>query len=90
MQRYLVPSQCIDFEDASVRALAMSLEHHASSELELVRKCFELVRDEIRHTSDFRLNLEAIRGAILRVSRRLRAVFEANALVDAPLSRLTS
>ena len=56
MQRYLVPSKYIDFEDAGVRALAMSLERHASSELELVRKCFELVRDEIRHTSDFRLN----------------------------------
>ncbi len=56
MKRYLNPSKYIDFEDAEVLAVAAGIARRASSELELVRQCFEFVRDEIRHSSDFKLN----------------------------------
>lgn len=56
MQRYLSPSKYIDFEDPQVSALARSLARNATSEEVLIRVCFEFVRDEIRHSSDFKLN----------------------------------
>lgn len=56
MHRYLAPSKYIDFDSPEVRALAASLAARANSEHELVRAAFEFVRDEIRHSSDFKLN----------------------------------
>lgn len=59
MRAYLVASPYIDFEHPLVatqaRALAQGLEG-ASSTLTLVQRCFEFVRDEIRHSGDFKLN----------------------------------
>lgn len=56
MHRYLAPSKYIDFDDVNIATVAKALAARASSELELVRHCFEFVRDEIRHSSDFKLN----------------------------------
>lgn len=56
MHRYLAPSPYIDFDAPEIRALAASLAARANSENELVRSSFEFVRDEIRHSSDFKLN----------------------------------
>lgn len=56
MQRYLTPSKYINFDDAEVQLVAQKLAVHANSENELVRACFEFVRDEIHHSSDFKLN----------------------------------
>ena len=56
MQRYLVASTYIDFDTPEVRAAAHRLAAGASCEADVVRACFEFVRDEIRHSSDFRLN----------------------------------
>ena len=56
MKRYLSHSKYIDFEDQGIMSAARMLAANASSEHELVRDCFEFVRDEIRHSSDFKLN----------------------------------
>ena len=56
MHHYLVPSRYIDFEDAAISQQARTLAADAVSELSLVRACFEFVRDEIRHSADFRLS----------------------------------
>lgn len=56
MHRYLASSKYIDFEEAGVSAVATSLAAATSSELDLVQRCFEFVRDEIRHSSDYKLN----------------------------------
>jgi transglutaminase-like putative cysteine protease len=56
MQRYLSASKYIDFDNAEVQSTARELPAGATSELELVRACFEFVRDQIRHSSDFKLN----------------------------------
>ncbi len=56
MQRYLNPSKYINFEDAEVRAVATRIASYANSEFDLVRQCFEFVRDEIKHSSDYGLN----------------------------------
>jgi len=56
MQRFLAPSKYIDFEHEDIQSLAQALAASASSELDLVRRCFEFVRDEVRHSADFKLN----------------------------------
>jgi transglutaminase-like putative cysteine protease len=56
MQRYLSPSTYIDFDTPEVMAAARRLAGGASSERDVVRACFEYVRDAIRHSSDFKLN----------------------------------
>lgn len=56
MKQYLTASKYIDFDHPSVSTRAASLAEGASSQLELVKRCFEFVRDEIKHSSDFMLN----------------------------------
>lgn len=56
MQRYLSASRFIDFDHADVRSAARDLAAGATSEWVLVQRCFEFVRDEVRHSSDFKLN----------------------------------
>lgn len=56
MQHFLSSSKYIDFGDSKVSALARSLARNATSEDALIRLCFEFVRDEIRHSSDYKLN----------------------------------
>ncbi|HET8871283.1 MAG TPA: transglutaminase family protein [Aquabacterium sp.] len=56
MHRYLQPSEHIDFLDPIIQAEAQRLSDPASSRLELIRRTFEFVRDEIKHSSDFKLN----------------------------------
>ncbi|MBI5925069.1 MAG: transglutaminase family protein [Aquabacterium sp.] len=59
MHAYLASSAYIDFDHplvaAQARDVAQGLEG-ASSTLALVQRCFEFVRDEIRHSGDFKLN----------------------------------
>jgi hypothetical protein len=55
MQRYLSPSKYIDFENKEVLSVARSLALEAVSEQDLVRRCFEFVRDEVRHSFDYKL-----------------------------------
>jgi transglutaminase-like putative cysteine protease len=56
MHRYLSPSKYIDFETPEILSTARRLKARANSEPELVRLCFEFVRDEIEHSSDFKRN----------------------------------
>lgn len=56
MQRFLSPSKYIDFDAPELATLARDLARGASSPHALIRSCFEFVRDEIRHSSDFKLN----------------------------------
>jgi len=56
MQRYLAQSRYIDFDDPDVSWQAARLADGARSEGELVRRCFEFVRDQIQHSVDFQRN----------------------------------
>ena len=56
MQRYLAASTYIDFDMPEVSATARRLAEGAESEADVVRACFEFVRDAIRHSVDFKLN----------------------------------
>ena len=56
MHRYLEPSTYIDFENPDIASIAKELAAGAASELELVERCFSFVRDEIKHSVDYKLN----------------------------------
>lgn len=56
LQAYLGASTWIDFHDPDVAATARRLAQGARSEADIVRACFEFVRDEIAHSADVRRN----------------------------------
>lgn len=56
LQRYLAAGPYVDADAPEVLDTARRLARGASSELDVVRACFEFVRDEIRHSVDFKLN----------------------------------
>lgn len=54
MERYLAASEWIDFDHPQVKAQAAAL---AGAGIEdTARRCFEFVRDEIRHSGDYQQN----------------------------------
>jgi transglutaminase-like putative cysteine protease len=86
---YLESSLYIDFDHLDVAALAAKLAVGAADELTLARRCFEFVRDEIRHSWDYRQNPVTCRASdVLRhgtgycyaKSHLLAALLRANGL----------
>jgi transglutaminase-like putative cysteine protease len=53
---YLEHSAYIDWTHPAVAEKAAALAYRAASEEEVVRRCFEFARDEIKHSWDYKLN----------------------------------
>ncbi len=56
MKKYLKPSLYIDWESSEISALAESLSAGLSVEEDIAKNCFEWVRDNIKHSADYKLN----------------------------------
>lgn len=56
MKAYLESSDCIDWRHPAVSAKAAELAAGGGSAADVARRCFEFVRDRIRHSWDHRLN----------------------------------
>jgi transglutaminase-like putative cysteine protease len=56
MNPYLTSSEYIDWHHRDVAQKAAELAEGCSSEEALTKKCFEFVRDSIKHSWDFKLN----------------------------------
>ena len=56
MNEYLQPSEFIDSKHPKILDKAQSLTENSSQKLEIARRCFSFVRDEIKHSYDFKLN----------------------------------
>ena len=56
MDPFLAASEFIDFDHPAVSRQARELAAGGTETLALSRRCFEFVRDEIRHSADYRLN----------------------------------
>ena len=54
MKQYLRATEIIDYHDEKVAALASELSDGCSDEVVITHRCFEYVRDHIRHTGDYR------------------------------------
>jgi len=56
MKEYLASTQYIDWNTPSVLAKSRFLADGLSSPVDIAKKCFEFVRDEIKHSLDYQLN----------------------------------
>ena len=56
MENYLEVSEFIDWDHADIQKLAKQLADDTSNELEITNRCFEWVRDEIKHSWDYKMN----------------------------------
>lgn len=56
MKKYLSISQFIDWDNTIIKELANELSFGLVDEIEIAKKCFEFVRDEIKHTVDYQLS----------------------------------
>jgi transglutaminase-like putative cysteine protease len=56
MKLYLAPSEFIDFNHPDVARQAHDLAGQSSTTHDLIKRCFEFVRDQIKHSADFKLN----------------------------------
>jgi len=56
MEKYLESSKYIDWENPSVIDLAKEISQGVKSSQDTAKKCFEWVRDNIKHSSDYKLN----------------------------------
>lgn len=60
---YLTDSDIIDFHHPLVKQLAQRLAAKSHSELELVKNCFEYVRDQTRHTGDYQDQITTLKAS---------------------------
>jgi len=56
MEKYLVSSEIIDWENPLVKEKAKEISQGLLRPEEIAKACFEYVRDEIKHSNDFQLN----------------------------------
>ena len=56
MRNYLESSQYIDWQHAPVQLKAQQLAQGLSGQVNIARRCFEFVRDEIKHSADYQMN----------------------------------
>lgn len=63
MNDFLDSSEYIDWESPSVKAKALELSFGLSSDEAVARVCFEFVRDEIKHSVDYQMNVVTLRAS---------------------------
>jgi len=56
MDKYLKASKFINYDHPSVQSKASELARGLHSDVDIAKNCFEFVRDEIKHSMDFKLN----------------------------------
>ena len=56
MEKYLESSKYIDWKSPSILSLAKEISCEKGNEAEIAKDCFEWVRDNIKHSSDYNLN----------------------------------
>jgi len=91
MEKYLESSTYIDWQSPGVEMLAKELAIDNENENEIARRCFEWVRDNIKHSSDYKLNpvtckasevLKHRTGYCYAKSHLLAALLRANAIAS--------
>jgi len=63
MDQYLESSEYIDWKTPSILARAKVLAGNAEDEQVIAKSCFEFVRDQIKHSWDFKLNPVTLRAS---------------------------
>ena len=69
MNKYLASSEIIDWSHPDVIMKAKKLANGCVGAAEIAKNCFEFVRDEIRHSLDFKLNPVTCRASDVLMQR---------------------
>ena len=56
MDEYLLPTAVMDYDHPEVQRLANDLAGETLEQTTIAKRCFEWVRDEIKHSGDFKMN----------------------------------
>ncbi|MCW8932627.1 MAG: transglutaminase family protein [Gammaproteobacteria bacterium] len=56
MEKYLVSGDIIDWKNPEILKKAKALSHDIDNPEVIAKKCFEYVRDEIKHSNDYKMN----------------------------------
>src|SRR4051794_397109 len=89
MELFLQPNEFIDWRHPAVWQRARALASGNQNQLEVVKRCFEWVRDEVKHSNDYQLNpvtcaasevLAAGTGFCYAKSHLLAALLRANSI----------
>lgn len=56
MEKYLESSEIINWKDPDILSKAKELSQGLNNHTEIAKSCFEFVRDEIKHSNDYKLN----------------------------------
>ena len=63
MKKYLEATEIIDYHNKEVNALALHLAENCDTDEQIAKNCFEYVRDEIRHSGDYKNNITTTRAS---------------------------
>ena len=63
MNRYLKETDLVNFSDKRVTALVQTLSHGCEGNEEVAKRCFTYVRDEIRHSGDYKDNITTCKAS---------------------------
>ncbi|MBF0274673.1 MAG: transglutaminase family protein [Nitrospinae bacterium] len=63
MKKYLAVTEFIDHDNPAIKNMAKELATGNSDDITVAKSCFEFVRDEIKHSSDFKINPVTIKAS---------------------------
>ena len=68
MEKYLQATEIIDWQNLEILKLAKKLTQGTKNIEETAKACFEWVRDEIYHSSDYQMNPVTCRASFFSIS----------------------
>lgn len=89
MEKFLEATEVINYHDPAIQSMAADIDALSSSDAEVAKRCFEFVRDEIRHTGDVGRGMTTLKASeVLRLgsgwcyakSHLLAALLRANGI----------
>jgi transglutaminase-like putative cysteine protease len=98
MEAFLTSTDIIDYRNEMISHLANQLAKDCTDEIQIAKRCFEYVRDKIRHSGDFqdeRTTCKASEvlayqtGWCYAISHLLAALFRANGITGLCYQRLS-
>ncbi|HFU77492.1 MAG TPA: transglutaminase family protein [Epsilonproteobacteria bacterium] len=63
MTKFLEETNIIDYSNQAIQKLAMSLSTDCKTDVEIAKKCFEYVRDNINHSGDHKDNISTCKAS---------------------------
>jgi len=57
MTKFLEETDIMDYSNEDIQKLALNLSADCKTDVEIAKKCFEYVRDNINHTGDHKDNI---------------------------------